>query len=336
MTLGRRICFTNFFFPAVKHEEYKVLLSSGTYDGPIQLYACQLEVCPTTNNLHMQGYVEFKSVKSLRWLQQSFLTGAHFEKAVAPRKYGVDYCSKPGGTDFFLYDPNDLMAADEQKKKPDAIDYTEVKAFIQAATNWRDVVNTDNEMVNRALRAKLSWCKEIFAAKPPPVPTVPPLNLYKYQLDLLARLNEDFQKRRIFWVWSEQSGVGKSTLYDIIQANFNDTFVAPVTNMNDATTMYSNERITLFDVPRAFNVREPGFIAYLERISDQSRTSSGKYMGKTVVWNCHVVVFSNSPPPTDLLPGRFVEINAEPVFPEVPFNPLDSIEIEGFDVNDVL
>lgn len=97
MSLGRRIAFTNFLYAPLKHQEYIDLLSSPFYNGPITFYTCQLETCPSTDTVHMQGYVEFKSDKSVRWLQGNFLAGGHFERANGTRAQNHSYCTKPGG-----------------------------------------------------------------------------------------------------------------------------------------------------------------------------------------------------------------------------------------------
>lgn len=156
----------------------------------------------------------------------------------------------------------------------------------------------------------MTWCKEIFAARPNPLAPFHESRLYEYQEQVLSLLREPFQKRRIIWIWSEESGTGKTSTLDLVAKTFDPVFYAPLTTLNDATLMYSNESVVIFDCARGFNVRDAGFCSYLERVSDYSRTSSGKYAGKTVVWQCHVLVTSNAPPPSDLLPQRFIEVPA--------------------------
>lgn len=54
----------------------------------------QLEKCPRTHRLHIQGYVEFKQKISLSTARLYLPHGAHLEQRKGTQKEAIDYCSK--------------------------------------------------------------------------------------------------------------------------------------------------------------------------------------------------------------------------------------------------
>lgn len=56
----------------------------------------QKEICPTTNRLHYQGYIEFVGKKSYKWVQENCegLESAHFEVRRGSQAEARRYCMK--------------------------------------------------------------------------------------------------------------------------------------------------------------------------------------------------------------------------------------------------
>lgn len=53
------------------------------------------EVCPTTQNKHLQGYLEFKDKKTLNSLIKIW-KGIHIEKRMGTQEQAIEYCKKDG------------------------------------------------------------------------------------------------------------------------------------------------------------------------------------------------------------------------------------------------
>lgn len=53
----------------------------------------QIEKCPNTDKLHIQGYLEFKNAMRLSTLRNA-LPGAHYEARLGSRQQAVEYCGK--------------------------------------------------------------------------------------------------------------------------------------------------------------------------------------------------------------------------------------------------
>lgn len=60
----------------------------------LQYGICQLEKAPTTGQLHLQGYLEFKGGKRVNTIVKDELPGAHLEKRLGSQKQAIDYCKK--------------------------------------------------------------------------------------------------------------------------------------------------------------------------------------------------------------------------------------------------
>ncbi len=58
-----------------------------------QYGVCQVEECPTTKKIHVQGFVYYKNGKSLATMKKLHST-AHFEAMRGTPKQASDYCKK--------------------------------------------------------------------------------------------------------------------------------------------------------------------------------------------------------------------------------------------------
>lgn len=70
------------------------IFSTWAHAAPLTRATWQLELCPTTNKVHIQAFLEFKKGISLNDLRRvPVLLGAHIEVVKSP-KYAQQYCSK--------------------------------------------------------------------------------------------------------------------------------------------------------------------------------------------------------------------------------------------------
>lgn len=55
----------------------------------------QLEECPSTGKLHLQGYCEFSEKVSMKWIKEQFKDSTlHCEQRKGTQKQAIDYCTK--------------------------------------------------------------------------------------------------------------------------------------------------------------------------------------------------------------------------------------------------
>lgn len=263
-----------------------------------------------SGNLHIQAYFEFENKRGRTVLTREILAG-HWEPAMGTRQENTTYCTKEGGTLTTVW-PQEAPEEERSNTRMPTVDWQLAVRDLLAHNRIEDAYADQNNInLQRALRSRGTYMERVFATKSPPKAktSVTEADLVPYQLQLIDYLKQDFQARRILWVWSEQSGTGKTTTCKYIAQKFK-VFFAPVDGISNATHMYANQPVVILDVPRGFDTNTTDFASYLEKLSDQGNTSTGKYNGKVACWNCHVVIFSNQPPIHHLLPDRIVEIPA--------------------------
>lgn len=271
----------------------------------------QVEQCPETQRMHIQGYLELKKQTTFLKTKAMFAPAVvHLEgrkaRTAAP---AIAYCSKEetrvSGPFEFGARPDENAAANAPK-----IDWTEVRTKVQAYNSWREVLASEDPDVVRATAAKLNYVKELFLNKEIKIPQ-PEIVLRTWQIKVLNMLREPVQKRRIIWIWSEQSGTGKSTFFDYCSTIFS---VLPGADWTNTLNLYDGQSVLWYDRTRAQsgNFRDVDiFYSDIERFSNCTIHSSTKYQGGRKWVNAHVVVTANAGPDEFKLPGRFVVVEAK-------------------------
>lgn len=93
-TTSRRYCFTSFDIPTNTETDLADAFQASTI---VKYAVWQIEIAPTTNKRHVQGYVVFSNAvrgSKLKGLHPS-LKNAHLEKAKGSDEACVAYCTKP-------------------------------------------------------------------------------------------------------------------------------------------------------------------------------------------------------------------------------------------------
>ena len=83
-------CFTVFGL-----EEPEEWVNKVWESGVASYIIAQEELAPTTNEPHLQGYIQFKGKKRLTWIKKNIHETAHWEMARGTGKENAAYCSKP-------------------------------------------------------------------------------------------------------------------------------------------------------------------------------------------------------------------------------------------------
>lgn len=260
----------------------------------------QAEKCPETQRVHLQGYIEFNKALSFGQVKGLFNDPAiHLEGRRGTREEARAYCMK---NESRYADPIEFgkwTGANERSRQ----DLNEARVKIQAHTSWNSVLN-DPELCNVLARAP-RWAREVYDARVVDAP-LPDIELRDWQTQVLDMLDEEPVKRRVIWIWSAESGTGKTTFFDFCSARFN---VLPATDFTNTLYAYDGQRVIWFDLTRAQSADYSPYHA-IEKFSNCTFHLSTKYTSTRKYVNAHVVVTSNSPPDEMRLPNRCVEIKA--------------------------
>lgn len=128
--------------------------------------------------------------------------------------------------------------------------------------------------------------------------------LFPWQIDICNILGTEADDRTIYWYWSEEGCVGKTTFCKYLTMKHGAICLhGKGADVRNGVVSYKEANgdtphIVLFPIPRSFNTEYLSYEA-LENIKDMY-FYSGKYEGGMVCGNPpHLIVFANEPPELD-------------------------------------
>lgn len=210
---------------------------------------------------------------------------------------------------------------------------TELYDKIQSHNYWRNVIN--DSTIRKQVSNKMNWCKEVWVARPKQKvkAKLKYQDLVPYQKDLYNHLKNGPVDREIIWCWSDKPKQGKSVFKQFLQSKLEllcIDYQSSKIGMNDIVHLYDEEDVIVFDLPwnksKSLEKRlETAFLEggemlsntlldTLENLSNKGQEfTSVKYMGRKIVINAHIVVFSNANPfhICKVLPDRLKIIEAK-------------------------
>lgn len=255
----------------------------------------QTEECPETKRWHNQGYIEFNAPVTYNVVKG--LLGdptCHVEARKGTRSQARAYAMKEetrvaGPTEWGTWTPEE-----NERQREDLVD---ARLKIQKHKSWFNVVN-DPELV-RVIAKYGRWAREVFESRPINQPA-PEIALYEWQTDVLSMLTEPVEKRRIIWIYSHESGTGKTTLYDYVSTRMN---TLPGGDYANTVYAYDGHDCIWFDLTRHQTDEHIPYHA-LEKLSNQTTHLSTKYVTVRKYISAHIVVTANVPPNTSKIPDR--------------------------------
>lgn len=210
-------------------------------------------------------------------------------------------------------------------------DLLEVVEKLKTAASWSAVLDEPELYESRAKYPR--FVKEQYEherSKKRKVLKADYAKLYVWQDALIRLWKGEPKKREIFWIWSNESGTGKSTFKDICRQDHGLTILDGVTSMRDLLDAYrnmDNVDIIWFDFARTETEAPPDRYQHhalwlLEKLSNQTTHTATKYNAASISVVAHIVVTSNEPPPQGHLGERCHEVQAskDPV-PTPPRSP---------------
>lgn len=306
----RNWCFTAFTDPAYNEVDYAQLRGC-------RYMVYQHEICPETGQDHWQGYVEFTTSMRLSRVKEVLGDSTmHLERRLGSRDQARDYCMKLD-TAFPGEHPREFgqFGASRQGERNDL---SAAKKKIQAHTSWDDVIN-DEELIPTVARHR-QWAREVYEHRPVEFP-VPDIQLYGWEQEAAEYLEGKPQKRKIIWIWSSESGTGKSTFFDYCSSKWS---VLPGADYSNTLYAYDGHDIIWFDLTRSQSAEHLPYHA-LEKLSNGGFHMSTKYVSVRKFVFCHIVVTANIPPDETCLPSRCSILHAV-VAPAVPAGSPDLLD----------
>lgn len=137
----------------------------------------------------------------------------------------------------------------------------------------------------------------------------PQIHLYSWEEELLQQFKQEPVQRTIYWIWSPQSGTGKTIFMQYVAAQLKtDYLVTKDLELRNILYPYEGQKLIHIDLARDMTDAQMKFIkSTIESLSDQGIKMSSKYECVHKVIKAHIVVTSNQPPMVNELPGRIIE-----------------------------
>jgi len=284
--------------------------------------ALSYEFAPTTGRLHIHAAFHLERKISRRQLMEMFgPCDVRVMKGTPHQAH--EYLSKAGHEILYVgsksYWNVGLKTSEKDKVAPINFDHVlacinqeGVRTYQQFLKSFVNCADKDEDCF-RASMQRANWIRDLIYAKSP---IKRELSFVKtvWQANLLAMMHGDpkTSARKVINVWSAESGTGKTSIVDLARQDGLNVFIFP-SKIADAINMYQYEEVVVFDCTRSTNVEIGDLYESMEVVSDQRLVSSGKYMGKTVRFTAHVLVFTNIQLDQDRLPGRISFINPKPL-----------------------
>lgn len=261
----------------------------------------QPEVAPSSGKLHVQVFIVL-SDKRRGSVVRKWFPGAHCElmRAAEPKK-AWDYCMKD---ETWTREWREVKGECPKEKEPGKRnDLERIRDLIKQGAD--DVAIIDE--VPHAMRylRDMTTYRNLLEEKK--ARAAPPVILRPWQEDLHRLLDGEIQPRRIIWVWSASSAVGKTTTMQYYMATRPNTTLVGTKNFADLLYAYKPcHRVIWFDFSRS-NPLDATVTDVLEQVSNGGFLFAGKYQSTVKYVSANIVVTCNRSPPGDRLPMRCVE-----------------------------
>lgn len=259
-----------------------------------------------TGTPHIQGYVRFTNKLVFNTVRRILSERAHVEGSNGSDQANYEYIShtgkhanKPG----LLDGPYELGSRNIEGKRDQLLVFREAVQHVRKF----DELYEDPSIASVLARYPQYALKMFTLERNKKIKTVEIDKLYCWQWGILYYLKQGWQTRRIYWIWSERSGTGKSSFGQFLCSRY-DVLIASG-EYKDILYAYQDQEVIWFDLARADQLNG-NLTSTLELLSNGGRQMSTKYQACQKIVQAHIIVTSNKAPPTDVLPNRLVSIEA--------------------------
>lgn len=244
---------------------------------------------------HIHAYIEFQTKQNFTNSRWADIESYHPNDAGAVRDElaVTKYCKKDGTfiSNFYKLDPYYLALQSD-------------KTLEQAMELIKEAKPRDYALYGHTIEKNFKKAKRQKIELPKP-----DIILENWQTEVLHMLQGEIIPRRIIWIWSLESSMGKTTFKKYVQSEYPKDFLLGSMSLKDTMYAYKSHKIIWFDIPRQQPL-DAELTSQLETLSDGGIVNSQKYKTKNKQVMAHIVVTTNRPPPEDKLPNRLINISA--------------------------
>lgn len=265
------------------------------YDTDLSYMVVQLELCPTTDRLHMQGYAEVKPgsswgrMKIASWLWPDDTYEQANQKCWVrrvQRNHGAHrYCQKQDThVTGFRYEAGSVRVATSTRKRDRKIDQDELIDKINQCTTLYQLVRLPD------VKNCLAWAEKVWATRVVTITHKPMLRPWAQEIYRHFRNQDD---RQILVVVDPIGAAGKTEfMKQFYNMHPSDTFMMTGGTCKDQMYAYSGQKYVIIDLPRA---TAPEAVSYnFVELLKNGVGSSAKYMSSTKVFDpANVLIFTN-------------------------------------------
>lgn len=257
---------------------------------------CQLERAPSTNKMHVQGFVVFKTNKRLSAVKREFHPTAHWEIMKGSIEQNVAYTSK-AETRVINTLPIKWGQIPEVSSNGKRSDLEEVSNYISSidGTNKCKLRKVAEEYPVQFMKYHRGIETFIKVTEKVTVSTNI-VTLRDWQQELYNLLQLDPNDRQIIWMYDYVGNAGKSSFVRYYMKNHPDDCIQLSGRVSDMQYTYCGERVVFFDISRTQADHMDHLYDFAEQLKNGMFHSS-KYQGQMKVFNHpHVVFFANCKP----------------------------------------
>jgi hypothetical protein len=289
------------------------------------------EHCPDSDRNHEQGYIEFKKNIRLSGLKKIHPTAKWINRLSKDPIRAANYCKKgdqpkeeweSDHSDGPNFGKNARVLEDgtiSNAKPGKRTDLDDFKIAVKRKASDAELTEDHSEIMAKypgfcykyrtmATTARLLELQEPLVLKMP------------WQQELFEHIDGPIPKRRITWLWSDESETGKTSTMQYMQKFKGSDSVLSCNSwkLADILYAYDEHKIIWFNLPRHEVVNDTVW-KVLEQLSDGGLQFCGKYASMQKYVKAHIIVTTNLPPAKarEMLPARIVEIHA-PLLSTVP------------------
>lgn len=253
---------------------------------------------------HVQMFLIFDSRVRFGQVKQWLPREAHIERMRGTPSTAWEYCSKedtrvPAEQGGWQLEKGQKPISAAGKRT----DVEIIRDLVQEGKDYLTIVDT----VPSALRMRNfieEYRRLLEDSKQRQIPEE--VKLRPWQEEFHAKLDGPIKSRRIWWLWSPHSAVGKTTTMHAYAASRPGQMLVGDKNMNNLLCAYNKHRVIWFDFSRS-DPLDATATTVLEQLSNGGPLFAGKYQSCQKWVSAHVVVTCNREPPTDRLPERIDE-----------------------------
>lgn len=293
-------CFTCFNYDATTETELQAL-----YPETISYICYGYEVCPTTDNPHLQGYMKLTNKKRFDQVIKFFNVHPSIFVCKGTPEQNYIYCSKDGKSFELGERPFQLSKTGASALKGKKVQRI-INLLLDGCSIKEDIIATDlchtyvtnrdkikkvvHEIKSETEMEKLRKKKEGWGSL---------LRLRDWQQELLA-IADGYKNndRCVIWTYDRRGGAGKSYLCrELVMQDPDNVIILNDAPTRDLSFVYEGQKMVLFDYSRTEMSNSRG-INYdvIEKLKNGVMLST-KYEGKVKYFSSpQVLCFANFPP----------------------------------------